>query len=423
MAEISKITAYAEVFPSGQKLTAAILELTAGVAGEFSADAVSVKEQRVKRVYANDEPKPALDAGNGKYLIVEIDPTADNAATVNSGPPKHDRGPGGPPKDGPKKGRPDGPGPGQDGPGPGQGGGTKMVHKQPAVEVKIEKEIPTDDGMLKVSDWLRSSEAMQPIVDEFKQFMHGEIPYNLYIPRNYDPAKKYPLVLFMHDAEPSGTDPLLTLVQGIGAVRFASPQDQERTPAFVLAPELLPNLRPLEEDAPNCIASVVKPILDEVMSSYSVDENKVYTTGQSGGCMTSCELNHRFPDLFAASLLVAGQWDADRMRNTAHKKYWICVSEHDVQAFPGMTALVAALEEEGSTVYRYRCNAKAGKAELESLAADAAAKGTDIIFTVFEGDSVVPEGFPLNPISNHLSTWQIAYDIDAIRAWLLAQSK
>jgi predicted peptidase len=156
------------------------------------------------------------------------------------------------------------------------------------------------------------------------------------------------------------------------------------------------------------------------MEHYSIDPKRVYTTGQSGGCMTSCELNHRYPDLFAASLLVAGQWDADRMRNTAKKKFWICVSEHDVQAFPGMTAMVKALQEEGSTVYQYTCNAKSGAEELNRLAANAREQQTDIIFTVFEGDSVVQEGYPFNPITNHLSTWQVAYDIPEIRDWLLS---
>ena len=423
MADIKSITAYAEVFPSGQKLTAAILELTDVVRGPVPVDGILVKGQRVTNIYTNDEPEPTDTPKPGQYLIAALDPMQDSAATVNSGPPKTERGPGGPPKGGPLKDRKDGPGPGQGGPGPGQGGGSKMVHREPSVEVQIVTPIAAENGELAQTEWLRSQKARQPIVEDFRQYMYGEIPYNLLIPKHYDPTEKYPLVLFLHDAEPSGTDPLLTLVQGIGAIRFASPKDQTKEPAFVLAPQLLPNLRPLEEDSPNCIASVVKPILDYVMAHYSIDPGRVYTTGQSGGCMTSCELNHRYPELFAASLLVAGQWDADRMRNTVHKKFWICVSEHDAQAFPGMTALVAALEEEGSSVYRYTCDAKAEKDTLERMAAEAAAKGTDIIFTVFEGDSVVPEGYPKNPISNHLSTWLVAYDIDTIRAWLLAQGK
>jgi len=38
--------------------------------------------------------------------------------------------------------------------------------------------------------------------------------YNLYVPQNYDPSKKYPLVLFIHDAGAVGDDPTTTLTQG-----------------------------------------------------------------------------------------------------------------------------------------------------------------------------------------------------------------
>jgi predicted peptidase len=417
--------AYAEVLPSGQKTTAAIAEYDTPIrCHQNLSNAFSVEGRRVLGAYVNNEAHPTDTPTDGVYVVICLDPLEDNAATVNSGPPKHDpRGSGGPPKGGPRKeaerGLKPGPGPGQ-GLGPGQSG-SKMVHKTPKVCVTQSKPILSADGEeVAPFEKIKSTMALQPIVDSFQQFLLGDMPYNLYIPEGYDPAQQYPLVMFLHDAEPSGTDPLLTLVQGIGAVRFASPADQKKHPCFVLAPELLPHLRPLENACEGDIATAVKPILDEVMEHYSIDPKRVYTTGQSGGCMTSCELNHRYPDLFAASLLVAGQWDADRMRNTAKKKFWICVSEHDVQAFPGMTAMVKALQEEGSTVYQYTCNAKSGAEELNRLAANAREQQTDIIFTVFEGDSVVQEGYPFNPITNHLSTWQVAYDIPEIRDWLLS---
>jgi predicted peptidase len=111
------------------------------------------------------------------------------------------------------------------------------------------------------------------------------------------------------------------------------------------------------------------------------------------------------------------------MKNTAGNKYWITVSEHDVQAFPGMTAVTQALEEAGASVYRYHADAKDTDDHLNELAQEAIEKHTDVIFTVFDGDSVVPEGFPLNPITNHISTWQVGYNIDAIRDWLFTNHK
>ena len=63
------------------------------------------------------------------------------------------------------------------------------------------------------------------------------LPYNLFVPKDYDPSKSYPLVNFMHDAGATSENPLFTLKQGLGAIVWASPEDQARHPCFVLAPQ------------------------------------------------------------------------------------------------------------------------------------------------------------------------------------------
>ncbi len=419
MTKMKKLTSVARVFPAGQRTIAVILEYENPIDVKGVEKAFLVKNRKVTDVYVSEkESLTSARAEQGKFIILMLDEKDEAAPTVNSGPPKREMDrKDGPPKGGPKKEKGgEGPGPGTDSP--------HMKHQYPTVTVEQIENLEDINGeeVLPEGEWV-STHAIQEVVDDFIQLEHNGIPYNLYIPKNMEEGKTYPLVLFMHDAEPCGTDPLLTLVQGIGAIRFAEEESQKKHPCFVLAPEIPLHLRPLEEVCENDIATKMKPILDEVMEKYPVDSKKVYTTGQSGGCMTSCELNHRYPDLFAGSLLVAGQWNPERMRNAAFNKYWICVSEHDVQAFPGMTKMVEAFREEGVEVYQYFCNAKAGKETLNELAKEAISHNTNVIFTVFEGDSVVPEGFPLNPITNHISTWSVAYDIEAIRDWLLEQER
>jgi predicted peptidase len=51
-------------------------------------------------------------------------------------------------------------------------------------------------------------------------------------------------------------------------------------------------------------------------------------------------VDNKSPDLFAASLLVAGQGDAQEMLAVIHEKRWIIVSAGDFRAFPGMSASV-----------------------------------------------------------------------------------
>ena len=42
------------------------------------------------------------------------------------------------------------------------------------------------------------------------------LPYRLLLPENYNPAKKYPLILFLHGAGERGNDNELQLVHGAG---------------------------------------------------------------------------------------------------------------------------------------------------------------------------------------------------------------
>jgi hypothetical protein len=82
----------------------------------------------------------------------------------------------------------------------------------------------------------------------------------------------------------------------------------------------------------------------------SIDQNRLYTTGQSAGCMASIAFNIKYPDLFAASLLVAGQWNFQAMAGMIHNNIWIIVSEGDQRAFPGMNAAIAVWEKDVHTL-------------------------------------------------------------------------
>lgn len=152
-----------------------------------------------------------------------------------------------------------------------------------------------------------------------------------------------------------------------------------------------------------------------------MDEKRIYATGQSMGCMTFCEMNIQYPDYFTASLLVAGQWDADRMAEACTGcKFWILVSNHDERAFPGMNAVVDALERKGVTFGRYYWDAKLPPQTLNRLAAQAAQDAVDMRYTVFDGSSVVPTGKNDNPVTNHVCTWPTVYEIDGVKEWLFS---
>lgn len=63
--------------------------------------------------------------------------------------------------------------------------------------------------------------------------------YNLSVPENYDPTKPYPLLLFIPDASATSPDHDRTLIQRLGAVIWATPLEQAKHEAFVLAPQYI----------------------------------------------------------------------------------------------------------------------------------------------------------------------------------------
>ena len=85
---------------------------------------------------------------------------------------------------------------------------------------------------------------------------------------------------------------------------------------------------------------------------YAIDSNRIYATGQSMGGMMAIAMNAKYPNLFAASYLVACQWDPDVTASMAKNKIFILVSQGDKKAFPGMNAITQVLAKNGGKVAR-----------------------------------------------------------------------
>ena len=408
---ILNVTVVAEVFPDGQKVTTAAVEFDRDINNEKLSPALfSVKDRTVTKIYANSEPARAVQGKNGKYVIVELSLDDAEAQIL--------------PKPGP---RPDGPG----SPGGHSGQFPKIpqrVRKPLKLSAKQLDDILATDGTVlpACKNEIVSNKMLQPIVDDFRQYEYKGIPYNLFVPKDYDEKKLYPLVMFIADASANSDDPLLPLVQGTGGVIWATPEEQAKHPCFVLVPQISYGI-PLTRDdftvSPEL--ETIKELLDDVVNRYNIDKNRIYTTGQSQGCMASCELNIRYPDYFAAALLVSGQWNPETMAAKLTKsKLFIALSEGGPREFPGMNAVIAALETAGAKVARAYLNAQKSKAELNANIEELIATNANILYAIYDAKTVLPnDGKEYTQIAHHLRGWEITYGIEAVRDWLLSQAR
>ena len=141
--------------------------------------------------------------------------------------------------------------------------------------------------------------------------------------------------------------------------------------------------------------------------------------------MTSIALNIKYPDLFAATFLVAGQWDVAQVAPMAKNKFWIIVSQDDGKAWPGMNAVVDTLEKNGAKVMRMiwdgRSDAAGFQSAVEAMLNDR--PDSHVYFAAFQAGTVIPPGVEANGGAGHVWTWPIAYAIPGVRDWLLQQSK
>jgi predicted peptidase len=275
---------------------------------------------------------------------------------------------------------------------------------------------------------MNNENAINLAVNAFQQFEFTDpntgikLKYNLYIPKDYDANKSYPLVLFIHDAGVVSTDPRTTLIQGLGGVIWATSSEQAKHESFVLAPQYSYAIVNDNSEATRDL-DVTVDLVKALVSQYNIDKNRVYTTGQSMGCMVSIEMLIRYPDLFAAALLVAGQWDAERMSVLTKANMWVIVSEGDRKAFPGMNASMAALEAAGAKISRATWSGRASPEEFALEVEKMIGEGNNIKYTVLRKGTVVPEGLPDDGGNNHKHTWRIAYAIEGLRDWLFSQAK
>ena len=290
--------------------------------------------------------------------------------------------------------------------------------------VKQVTEIFAEDGTEILPIEVSNSKILEPEIEKFQQFIYTDpttgnsIPYNLFLPKGYDANKKYPLLFFVADASANINEVKTPLFQGNGATCWIDENFQKKNPCIVLAPQYTADLveqlgmMTTDENIWTDGLTLTTNLLFDVIKNYSVDTNRIYGTGQSQGGMANIAISDKYPELFAAQLLVACQWNVDEMKILKDKNLWIVVCEGDTKAFPEMNKAVANWESLGAKVARNEnfWNSKESVAELNKKIHGLEKQKANINYTVFAG-------------GNHMYTWSFAYNIDALHDWLFRQKK
>jgi predicted peptidase len=120
--------------------------------------------------------------------------------------------------------------------------------------------------------------------------------YLLFLPKDYDadPAKKWPLMMFLHGAGERGTNLWLVAVHGPPKLVRSQPD----FPFILVSPQCPPE----QHWNPEALAK----LLDQLETTHRVDKSRVYLTGLSMGGFGTWSLGVRYPERFAAIAPICG---------------------------------------------------------------------------------------------------------------------
>ena len=249
------------------------------------------------------------------------------------------------------------------------------------------------------------------------------LQYQLFVPENYDASQTYPLLQFIPDSSVVGKDAETVLTQGWGGLVFATEEEQAKHPSFVVVPVFTETVVNDNFEHSEQIETAVR-LIRSLTEQYSIDTDRIYTTGQSMGGMTSFYLNTAYPDLFAASLFVGSQWDNSILSVLEDKDFFYIVAAGDPRASEGQAGLKAVFDEDQAVYSSAEWSAKDPQEAQNAAVEEMLAEGNNANFVTFTLGSTTADGSTGNTMAGeHMTSFDYAYKIEAVRDWLYSQSK
>lgn len=379
----SDVTLITKVFPYGESGYAVVCDFGDEINGsELTKDSFKIEstingkpeKRTITKVYTNDKVALSQSSKEGQYVVIELDTSDKNASTSTFDEAKF-----------------------------------LSTRNNLNYTVSLEKDIKTKDGVVFKSseEKIKNANVKIPVVDDFKKGVYKDpsgstMNYRLFEPTK-ESNKKYPLVLFLHGSGERGNDNYMHMVGNEGAVVWATPEQQAKNPAYVLAPqaEAAEELSMYWKEEPNY--TTMLNLLKETIEKYDVDKNRIYVVGMSNGGIGTWNIIEQNPDLFAAAVPICGIGDTRGFNLSGEY-----VPLKDYTAFEEIKDLpiwVFHAEDDPLVDVRYSRDAVRAIEELG---------GTSIKYTEYPEGTVKPMG--------HFS-WVPALQNKEMINWLFSQSK
>jgi predicted peptidase len=146
--------------------------------------------------------------------------------------------------------------------------------------------------------------------NEFLVFSTTQLPGRLFVPANYDPARSYPLVTFLHGFGARGTNNTSQVGVDIDGLLA----ECKRRGAFLYAPQSADGIWTGSPGAASIEQFRMQQMLALARQTYNVEAERLYLTGYSAGGGGAWDTLARYDNQFAAGVPIAGTFGAAAFR-------------------------------------------------------------------------------------------------------------
>ncbi len=143
------------------------------------------------------------------------------------------------------------------------------------------------------------------------------LDYLLYLPEGYEAEANtaWPLILFLHGSGERGHDVEAVKRNGLPL----NLEEGTNLPFIVVSPQC-----PKDTDwSDSLIVEVLSALLDQLISTYRIDQDRIYLTGLSMGGSGTWALGTRYPERFAALAPVCGRGNAESAVQLRRLPIWV----------------------------------------------------------------------------------------------------
>ena len=167
--------------------------------------------------------------------------------------------------------------------------------------------------------------------------------YAVWVPEDYDPGKKWPVILFLHGKGECGDDGEFHTTVGLGREIRKTP---ERFPALVVMPQI-----PVGKWWKGSMQRLALGALDATLKEYNADRDRIVLTGLSLGGFGTWSLGAKWTERFCALLPICGGGDVADAEQLARLPIWCYHGEADpVVAVSRSREMVAAVRSAGGNI-------------------------------------------------------------------------